>query len=268
MIKRNSGEVKILPYKKAASTVFAQNDVVTKDASGYLVRATASTPRSQLIGLIRRDVASTDADYASNTLVEVETFLDDSVEFIATVDTGTLTQAMVGSQYDLADHNGIDVTVTAVGHVTITRFLSATQAVVKFNTDGIIDYILHSFTQTITRAQFTDGGSTSGTKDLGVTIPAGAVYVQTILTALTGFIGDTTATMIVGVTGGDTDRYSTGTPSVFTTAAAGIDLGVPSGTKWHTAAAVPTVLIVAGSDFTAVSAGQATITCLWYQATA
>jgi hypothetical protein len=65
--------------------------------------------------------------------------------------------------------------------------------------------------------------------------------------------------LILGVTGGDTDRYMTGTPSVFTTAAQGVDLGVPSGTAWHTAAAVPTALITSAADFTNVVAGALTL---------
>lgn len=268
MIKQNRGAVVILPFKKAASTVFAFNDIVTKDSSGFLVRATATTPRSMIVGQIRRDVVTTDTDYALNSTVDVQTNLNDpNAEFLADVGTGTLTQAMVGSQFDLKDENEIDVTKNTNGHVTIKRFLSTTKASVSFNFDGKTNFVLRSYTQTFTRAQMTDGGSTSGTIDLNVTIPAGAVYLQSMLLALTGFIGDTSATIIIGVTGGDTDRYSTGTPSVFTTAAQGVDLGVPSGTKWHTAAAVPTVLITSAADFTNVSAGQATVCLTWLEMT-
>lgn len=123
------------------------------------------------------------------------------------------------------------------------------------------DYVLVDgvIAQTITRAQFTDGGGTSGTKDLNGSIPAGSYVTKTLVTNITGFTGDTSATFIIGVTGGDTDRYNTGTPSVFTTAAQGVDVGVPSGTAWHTAAATPTVLITSAADFTNVSAGQLTV---------
>lgn len=266
MISLSRGKALIRPYKKAVSTVFAFNDVVTRDSTGYLVRATATTPKSQILGLIQRDVVSTDSDYASNTVVNVLIVGLVGQELTATVDTGTLTQAMVGTTRALADHNGIDVNNSAYGHVKILRYISATSAVVEFVVEGQSNFAVRSYSQTFTRAQMTDGGSTSGTIDLSTTIPAGAVYQQTLCMALTGFTGDTSATMIVGVTGGDTDRYSTGTPSCFTTAAAGIDLGVPSGTKWHTAAAVPTVLIVSNADFTNVTAGQATLTLTWLEA--
>jgi len=114
----------------------------------------------------------------------------------------------------------------------------------------------------VTRADFTDGGSTIGTYALKATIPAGAWVHQTILQNVTGFTGDTSATIQVG-DGTDVDRYSTGTPSVFTTVAAA-DLGVPSGTKIHTAAATVTVTITSAADFTNVAAGQFTIKIFFY----
>jgi hypothetical protein len=115
----------------------------------------------------------------------------------------------------------------------------------------------HVISDTFTRAQMTDGGSTVGTYSLGEDIPEGAFVTQVILRNVTGFIGDTTATIQVG-DGTTADRYSTGTPSVFTTATA-IDPGVPSGTKVHTAAKTPKVTITSTADFTNVSAGQMTI---------
>jgi hypothetical protein len=118
--------------------------------------------------------------------------------------------------------------------------------------------------QRVSFSDFTDGGGTSGTKDLNATIPAGCYFEKSLVTNLTGFTGDTSATLIIGVTGGDTDRYSTGTPSVFTTAAQGIDIGVPSGTRWHTAAATPTLLVTSGSDFAAVTAGALTVYLFYY----
>jgi hypothetical protein len=119
--------------------------------------------------------------------------------------------------------------------------------------------------QRVAYTDFTDGGGTSGTKDLNGIIPAGAWFERSLVSRLTGFAGDTSATLIIGVTGGDTDRYSTGTPSVFTTATQGVDMGAPSGTVWHTAAATPTLLITSGSDWGLVTAGALTVK-LFYRA--
>lgn len=109
---------------------------------------------------------------------------------------------------------------------------------------------LTRFRRTAPVTSFTDGGGTSGTLDLGVTIPAGALYVQTLYSALVGFAGDVSAVAILG-DGSDTDRYVTSTANFFTTAAAGVAAGAPSGTAFHASAVTTVVLTVTtGSDFT------------------
>lgn len=264
MIKHIKGKVVINNYTAPASTAFDFNDVVTRNSSGQLAKATATTPRSELLGLIQQTIASTDSDYASAKTVAVLEFVDDA-EFEADVDTGTLTTAMVGLRFDLNDEDGINVNATLQKSVEITDYLSASKARVKFVKGG--DKMrLVSYQETITRAQFVDGGSTLGTKALGVTIPAGAVFARCLVTDITGFAGDTSAVITVGDVGDDVDRYNTGTPSVFATAAAGCDMGAPSGKLFHATAVVPDVHITSASDFTAVSAGQLTVTLFWYQA--
>jgi len=112
--------------------------------------------------------------------------------------------------------------------------------------------------ETVARSQFTDGGSTTGTYVVTTAqIPQGAKVLGTTLVNVTGFTGNTSATIQVG-DGSDVDRYGTGTPSVFTTANA-IDLGAISGTAIHTAAATVTITITGATDFTAIAAGQLTL---------
>lgn len=263
MIKQINGEHIINDYDAPASTAFAFNDVVTRDSNGRLAKATAATPRSELLGLIQATITSSDADYASVKTVAVLEF-HEGAEFLADVDTGTLTTAMRGLRYDLADHNGIDVTSQGQKAVEVVRYISTTQARVKFVTDG--DKMrLVSYQETVAYDDFTDGGSTAGTYDLGITIPAGAVFAQALVTGITGFTGDSSAVLTIG-DGSDVDRYNTGTPSVFTTASAGVAMGAPSGTTWHTATVTPRLTVTSGSDFTAVSAGALTVTLFWYEA--
>lgn len=118
-------------------------------------------------------------------------------------------------------------------------------------------------TETVARSAFTDGGSTSGTYALKTQVPAGAFVTRCFLVDVTGFTGDTSAVIIVG-DGTDTDRYMTGTPSVFSTVAA-LDLGVVSGTAIHTAAKTVTITVTSGSDFTLVTAGSLTIRLYYYK---
>jgi hypothetical protein len=121
-------------------------------------------------------------------------------------------------------------------------------------TEGLIS-------QRVAYTDFTDGGAAAGTKALANQIPVGAEVLKTNITNVTGFTGDTSAVVIVG-DGTDTDRYNTGTPSVFTTADS-IAAGVPSGTRDHTAAATVTVTVTSAADFTNVAAGALTITIFY-----
>lgn len=263
MIEQVNGEIKTGSYNAPASTAFDLNDVVYLNSSGQLAKATSSTPRSQLVGLIQHTIESTDDDYADVKVVPVIEFHEEA-EFDADVDTGTLTTSMRGLRYDLADEDGIDVTSQGQKAVEVVRYISSDKARVKFITDG--DKMrLVSYQETVSYDDFTDGGSTTGTKDLGISIPAGAVFERTLVTSITGFAGDTSATLTVG-DGSDVDRYNTGTPSVFSDADAGADMGAVSGTKHHSAAKTPKLTITSDSNFSSVSAGQLTVTLFWYEA--
>lgn len=121
--------------------------------------------------------------------------------------------------------------------------------------------------ETVAVASFTDGGSTAGTYQMVGAVPAGAIILGSKIGPVTGFAGDTTATLKIG-DGSDDDRYMTGTPSVFTTQAVGVDCGVPSGTKLVTTANRPTLTVTSSSDFTAVKsngAGVVTVTIYFLQ---
>ena len=120
------------------------------------------------------------------------------------------------------------------------------------------------YQETISYSDFTDGGGAAGTLELSTTIPAGARFEACLIHGITGFAGDTSAVITVG-DGTDVDRYNTGTPDVFTTAAAGVDMGVPSGTAFHAAAKTPTVTVTSGADWGSVTAGAATLTLYYYQ---
>jgi hypothetical protein len=109
----------------------------------------------------------------------------------------------------------------------------------------------------IAYTEFTDGGSTAGTLTTKIILPVGFWIDRCVLTNLTGFTGDTSATIQVG-DGSDFDRLTTGTPSVFTTATY-LSLGAPSGTLPVSTAFSPVITITSGADFTAVEAGLLTI---------
>lgn len=109
---------------------------------------------------------------------------------------------------------------------------------------------------------FTDGGGAAGTYDLSDQIPAGAYVIAVGLQAVVGFAGDVSAVATFG-DGTDADRYNTGTPSVFATAANGVSVGDPSGTRYHNAAATVTITVTSATDWGSVTAGQLTGK-IWY----
>lgn len=100
----------------------------------------------------------------------------------------------------------------------------------------------------------TDGGAAVGTKTMSTVIPAGALYLWTLVDTIVGFAGDVSASLKVG-DGTTADRFMTGTPSVFTTAAQGVAMGAVSGTAWMTAAKTLTATITSAADVTPVLAG-------------
>lgn len=125
------GDAKIMWFPKIASTEIAVGDLLYADAAGAVQPADATS--GDHIGVCMKTIASTDADYASTTMIPVMVPYDDT-EWEVDVDTGTaLTTAMVGNRYDLTDANSLNVGATSKKVVTITKFISATKALVKIN---------------------------------------------------------------------------------------------------------------------------------------
>ena len=153
---------------------------------------------------------------------------------------------------------GDDATIS--GNLTVTGSLIANGGITVADVSGVTTAgALVKLSETVAYDDFTDGGGAVGTFDLTVgTIPAGATVLAAAVTAVTGFAGDTSAALTIG-DGTDVDRYNTGTINVFTTAANGVDAGVASGVKYHTAAKTVTLTVTTNADFTSVSAGSVTV---------
>ncbi len=117
--ERKSGEATILPYKKTASTVFENGDPVVQ-SSGLLIVANASATPATLIGIIQRSVVSTDDDYASASMTEVEIPLE-GTEYKAKVGAGTPAQTMVGQRYDLDANGEVNLTAQTTKVVEVVR---------------------------------------------------------------------------------------------------------------------------------------------------
>ena len=118
MFLKNTGKTKTVYFPKAASTAITMGQSSAFDGSGNVTPVTSST--TLFAGVVQKTAASTDSDYASNTLIPVEVPVEKYVEFIA--DTTGATAANVGIQYDLTDANTVNLGATSQKVVTVTRY--------------------------------------------------------------------------------------------------------------------------------------------------
>lgn len=157
-------------------------------------------------------------------------------------DAAPFINAPIGSEY-----------LYVVGETHVARY-------VKVKNDGADNdwcVVAGVISETVTIADFTDGGAAVGTVSLSTAIPAGAFVTRAYLLNVVKFDGNTSAVVTIG-DGTDVDRYNTGTPNVFADAAI-LNLGAVSGTAEHATAKTPVVTVTGASDFTAITAGSMTV---------
>jgi hypothetical protein len=140
MFKLISGKPRLAWYPKKASTAFNNGDLVYPDGSGAIQPADSTSGNH--LGIILKDVAATDDDYASTTLVPLQELGEDDI-FEATV-TGTLTAAMVGSFYDLSDAHTVNVGAQSKKVVLCVGYISATKGLFKINARAADFYVATS----------------------------------------------------------------------------------------------------------------------------
>jgi hypothetical protein len=134
MITPYKGKFHIEWFPKTASVAYAFGDAVhllnTAAGPGTLEKVTNAT--TNVLGLIQRAVVSTDTDYALASEVPVLVGETDS-EFLFDVSTGTAATTDLGEMIDFDDENSVDVSAYTKGQIMITRIISTTQVVGKFN---------------------------------------------------------------------------------------------------------------------------------------
>lgn len=115
--------------------------------------------------------------------------------------------------------------------------------------------------QTVVIGDFTDNTNTTGHVDLDTQLPAGAIPVAWTAVVATGFTGDTTAVLQLGVAG-DLDRFSAvTTPSVVAAGTVGASaLGRAEALNGVGAAVTVRATVTGAADFTSIVAGAMTIT--------
>lgn len=105
----------------------------------------------------------------------------------------------------------------------------------------------------------TDNTDATGFKDLTATLPAGALVLGWRAKANLGWIGNTSATLLVGVSG-DLNRFSAvATGSVFATDAVCGSQPASDATAFCNAETAVRVTVTGATDFTNISAGSLTL---------
>lgn len=126
-----NGDIRnIVWLPKTASTALIKNSTVGF-TSGQLVNA-----ETEIIGVIKRDVKSTDSDYASAVNVPVEIW-EPTALYYADIVNGTAAVAAthVGNKYDIdidtagSQYAAIDLTETSSKVFLVLRVLTTTQVV-------------------------------------------------------------------------------------------------------------------------------------------
>lgn len=99
----------------------------------------ADSTSGEHIGVILKEVLSSDSDYAATTKVPVDLVGEGDV-FEALV-TGTLTAAKVGTYMDLSDSVTVNAGATAKNVVLCVGFISATLGLFKITANAYDKYV-------------------------------------------------------------------------------------------------------------------------------
>lgn len=130
---RYNSEPNIQPYKKKASQAFAKGAVVDTDSSGFLVPATASSTINGIVGIIMRDVLTTDADYALASYVEIDVPRRDEDWFMVDNAVVSALQTDVGETVQLINSTSVNVGLTVDNPlVRVEKVVTASLVLVGF----------------------------------------------------------------------------------------------------------------------------------------
>ena len=121
------------------STAFTKGALVGW-SSGLLIPATSSTAAKTHVGVIKKTIASTDADYATARLVPVEVPVERGVEWEADVTSG-LVAADIGLWVDATDSLTLNRGASSVDVAQVRKVISTTKGIVVLNLGGAVETI-------------------------------------------------------------------------------------------------------------------------------
>lgn len=137
--KRYRGNTKTAWLPVTTSTTFTVGDIVAW-SSGLLIKATSSTAAKDHVGVIKKTIAATDADYATARLVPVEIPVGKMVEWLAPVTSG-LVATDIGTWVDLTDAGTINRGASTYDAAQVKSVISSTQGTFILNLGGAVNTI-------------------------------------------------------------------------------------------------------------------------------
>lgn len=141
----------------------------------------------------------------------------------------------------------------------VLQYISSGVALVEFDTELAV----HCLAETMLIGGFTDNTNTTGYKDFATALPEGAQVLGWQVDVRTGFTGDTTAVVQVGVAG-NLDRFSAlTTVSVLAANVLGAQAPAATDNTYLDADTTVRVTVTGGADFTSIVAGEMDVRMLY-----
>lgn len=122
------------------STTFTVGDIVAWSSS-LLIKATSSTAANTHVGVIKKTIAATDADYATARLVPVEVPVSKMVQYRAPVTTG-LVVGDISLWQDLTDAGTVNRAASTYDAVQCVGVISSTEGLFILNLGGAANTII------------------------------------------------------------------------------------------------------------------------------
>lgn len=128
-----AGKTKEIQLPVTPSTAISEGALLTF-TTGKLVAAGAATAAVDIVGVLKKAIAATDSDYASDRLVSVLVPVENNVVFEADVTSG-LVVTDVGGEFDLTSSTHVNRGASSVDVVKCLGVISSTKGLflVKLN---------------------------------------------------------------------------------------------------------------------------------------
>lgn len=123
--KLYQGKTKTQWLPVTTSTALSRGELLTF-TSGKLVAATAGTAAVAIVGVLQKEIAATDDDYASDRLVPVDVPVEKHCIWEADVTSG-LVATDIGGEFDLTDSETVNRGASSVDVVKCVGRISATK---------------------------------------------------------------------------------------------------------------------------------------------